>query len=70
MGAVLRAWKGIGFIVKESSQDKEAQIELDNELERKIPQRFLRSWGNDYPYLNANESGKQRWLPVLENLKV
>jgi hypothetical protein len=32
-----------------------------------IPQKYLKSWGNDYPYLSGNRNSMQRWLPIPEN---
>jgi hypothetical protein len=34
-----------------------------------IPQRYLKFWGNDYPYLSKSKDSMQRWLPIPENSK-
>ena len=70
MGAALRPLKGIETDLKETSQGREAPVRRDNQLQGKSSQRFLRSWGNDYPYLNGNENDRQRWLPVPEDLEI
>ena len=70
MGAALRPWKGIETDLKETSQTRDGPVRRDNQLQGKSPQRFLRSWGNDYPYLNGSENERQRWLPVPEDSEI
>jgi hypothetical protein len=31
------------------------------------PRKYLRFWGNHYPYLGANRNSEPRWLPIPEN---
>jgi hypothetical protein len=40
---------------------------FQNKDKTMIPQRYLKSWGNDYPYLSENKNNMQRWLPIPEN---
>ena len=70
MGAALRPVKGIEIGLKGSSQVREADLRRENQFQGKSTQKFLRSWGNDYPYLYGNENDRQRWLPVPENSEV
>ena len=64
MGAALRHLKGIKIDLTEASQGRDTPVRRGDRLQVKNSQRFLRSWGNDYPYLNGNENNRNRWLPV------
>ncbi len=35
-----------------------------NKDNAKAPRRYLKFWGDDYPYLGENKNSMQRWLPV------
>jgi hypothetical protein len=70
MCATVRPWKGIETDLKENQQGRDTFTRKDNQLQEKVSQRFLRSWGNDYPYLNGNEKDSQRWLPVPEDSEI
>jgi hypothetical protein len=40
---------------------------FQNKDKTMIPQRYLKFWGNDYPYLSENSV--QSWLPIPEDSK-
>jgi hypothetical protein len=31
------------------------------------PRKYLKLWGDDYPYLSENKNKMRRWLPIPEN---
>ncbi len=50
-------------------QNRDRTITLPNCLEQDRPGRYLKFWGNDYPYLGEIGNNMQRWLPIPENSK-
>lgn len=40
---------------------------VQNRDKTMIPQKYLKFWGNDYPYLIENKNSVQRWLPIADN---
>ena len=71
MGTAMRFWKEVeGIIDHQDFHGHEDPGPVDNEGHKERPQRYLRSWGNDYPYLKGIRNDEQRWLPVPEDSEV
>lgn len=39
---------------------------FQNKDKTMISHRYLKFWGNDYPYLGENKDSMQKWLPIPE----
>ncbi len=50
-------------------QNRDQAMKAPSNLGQEGPRRYLKFWGNDYPYLSKIESGMNRWLPIPENSK-
>jgi hypothetical protein len=50
-------------------QNENKNMTFQNDLGQNRHQRYLKFWGNDYPYLSENRDSMQRWLPIPENSK-
>jgi hypothetical protein len=71
MGTARKLWKEVeGVLDHQSFHGSEESSMVDNEGNKERSQRYLRSWGTDYPYLRAHRKDEQRWLPVPEDSDV
>ena len=71
MGTAMKLWKEVeGVIDHRSFHGSEVSILVDDEGHKERSQRYLRSWGIDYPYLKGRRKDKRRWLPLPEDSDV
>ncbi len=71
MGTAMRTWKEVEGVIDHQSFHGSKRYSLVNDEGRKEgTQRYLRSWGIDYPYLKGHGNHEQRWLPVPEDSEV
>jgi hypothetical protein len=68
MGTVMRFWKEVEGVIDHQDSHGNENPGLENDKCRnERSQRYLRSWGIDYPYLKGHRKDKQRLLPVPED---
>ncbi len=68
MGTAMKFWKKVeGIIDYQSFHSSQEPGLVDDEGHKEKSQRYLRSWGVDYPYLKAHRKNEKRWLPVPED---
>jgi hypothetical protein len=71
MGTAMQFWKEVeGVIDHQRFRGNEEPSLVGDKGHRERSQRYLRSWGIDYPYLKRHGRDEQRWLPVPEDSDV
>ena len=71
MGTAMRFWKEVeGVIDHQGFHGNEEPSLVNDKGHKERSQRYLRSWGIDYPYLKGHRKDEQRWLPVPEDSDV
>lgn len=70
MGTAMRFFKEVEGVIDHQGFYGNEEPGQVHEGHKERPQRYLRSWGIDYPYLKRHGNDKQRWLPVAEDSEV
>jgi hypothetical protein len=67
MGTTMRFWEEVGDVINHQAFQGNEEPSPDHDKDHKVrPQKYLRSWGIDYPYLKGINNHELRWLPVPE----
>lgn len=70
MGMAVRFSQEAGGAMGRGFHGKEEPTVAGHEAKKERAPKYLRSWGNDYPYLREETKEAQRWLPVPEDSEV